>query len=121
MEIIGASIVLSALIISLFQKSYHLKPRVSFATAVVFGKTEDSETVQFSTNLMTDETSGQWDEKLTKLYELREKRLKFQNQRMVDLQEEVLRNARKAKEEIEAGGGQVSGVTSLDREKSKRV
>lgn len=95
--IVAVGIVLAAVIYAASKSRYHVKPRVAFAQAAVVGKTEDSETVQFTATLFEDETPGQWDEKMTKLYELREKRLKFQNERMMALQEE----AKKAHAELQ--------------------
>lgn len=66
----------------------HIKPRKSFAQVAIIGRTEEGETVQLTVTLFDDETPGVWDQKLNTAYELREKRLKFQNERMLALHAE---------------------------------
>ncbi len=103
MLVIGLAIIVASLIISLSKARYHVKPRLAFAQAAVVGKTEDSETVQLTTTLFEDETADEWNDKLDKLYGLREKRLKQQNERMIELQAEAKRSFEETKAKRESG------------------
>jgi hypothetical protein len=49
------------------------------------GRTEADEHMDFAVSLFEDESEGVWDEKLSRAFELREKRLAFQNKRVIDL------------------------------------
>ncbi len=103
MLVLAAAIVLAAIIHSVSKSRYHVKPRLAFAQAAVVGKTEDSETVQLTTTLFEDETVEEWDEKMDKLYDLREKRLKHQNERMIEIQAEAKRVWEEEKLKRESG------------------
>jgi len=68
---------------------YHVKPRPLFAQITIVGKTEDVETMQLTASLFQDEDEAIWNTKLKKLFEMRESRLRFQNERMMEIQEEM--------------------------------
>lgn len=90
--ILGLCIVAAAWISSL----KHVKPRMAFAQVTLLGQTEQSETMQLSATLFADEPEGVWQEKIAKVCELRESRLKFQNER-------ILAATKAFKEEQETG------------------
>ena len=87
--VIGLGIILAAVANALIQGRWHLKPKISDYQVTVLGKTEDAETVQISFPLLKGESFDDWKEKLRIGYEIREERLKFQNERMLRLEEEA--------------------------------
>lgn len=89
MLMLPISIAFAAIYYAYSKSKYHVKPRTSFAQVALIGRTEDSETLQITVSLFNDETPFQWDQKLKTIYELREKRLKFQNERIQELQKEI--------------------------------
>lgn len=83
MIIIAALILALALIYNVKSKEkYHLRPRTSWAQVTVIGRTEDSETTQITTTLLADESTDEWNDKINWVYAEREKRLKYQNERI---------------------------------------
>lgn len=66
-----------------------VKPRIAFAQVSVLGTTEQSEQVHLTATLFDDESPAEWQVKLNKLYGIREDRLKFQNERMIEIHEKV--------------------------------
>ncbi len=100
--------VLAALILGLcilagwvYAASKSPKPRPGFAQIAIVGQTEQSETMQLTATLFDDESRDAWDHKLKTLFEMREARLKFQNERIHMITEEV----RKEKEAALAAAG----------------
>ncbi len=91
--LLGAGIVAASWISTRNQ----VKPRMALAQFSLVGRTEDSENVTFTTTLFVDETDGVHQERMDKLYALREKRLAFQNERMQALQAEAKAEYEKAK------------------------
>lgn len=87
--IIGLSIFLSIAYKTHVQEKFNVKPRHAFAQVAVIGRTEDSETMQITATLFHDEDQKTWDAKLNTVFEMRESRLKFQNERLLKLQEEA--------------------------------
>ena len=102
MEFIALGIFLglvgAALVIVAHQRAYSLKPRTSLYQVAVAGQTEQSETVQITCNVFTDETPDQVKAKVEGAYALREARLKFQNERLLAFQKEAQELADQAKE-----------------------
>lgn len=80
------------------QKSFHMKPRLGFAQVTVVGNTENSEQMSLTATLFNDESPEEWKKKMEVIFKLREERLHFQNQRMLELQAESIRLANEAKE-----------------------
>ncbi len=88
---ITAALILGACILAgtWLYASKCVKPRTAFAQVAIIGQTEQSETMQLTATLFADESDLVWDAKLKKLFELREARLKFQNERIQRITEEV--------------------------------
>lgn len=80
-SILGLAILLAALV----QRSYHVKPRMALAQVAIGGITAEGEQISLTTTLFEDETDGVWSERLQKLWDLRESRVKFQNDRNREL------------------------------------
>lgn len=105
----AAVVIAGAIIISaLTRLIYHVRPKKAFAQVVVGGVTDsDGEAFQATLTLFPDETPNQWRKKLLQVYELREWRLKYQNERMLQIQEEAKRQFEEAK-----ACGQIQAVKS---------
>lgn len=83
------SIVFAAIYYAYSKSKYHVKPRTAFASVSLIGRTEDSETLQITISLFNDENQAEWEKKLKTIFEMRETRLRFQNERMLAIQEEA--------------------------------
>lgn len=97
--IIATGIVLAAFVYTKGQERWHVKPRMGKFQVNVVGRTEDAETMTISYTLFGDETAEQHNEKIQKAFELREARLKFQNERMLELQAKHKEGLEKARDE----------------------
>lgn len=97
MYIIALAIIVATIINAYSKSTYHVKPRLAFAQVTVLGQTENSETMQITATLWKDETAAQHNATVTHLCEIREARLAFQNQRMVDLQAQVQKDVEDSK------------------------
>lgn len=87
--ILGLCIIAASVYKTRTSEKFNVKPRHAFAQVAVIGRTEDSETMQITATLFHDEDVSSWDAKLKTVYELRESRLKFQNERLLKMQEEA--------------------------------
>lgn len=117
--ILGAAVILATYLSNKFKEKYNVKPRIALAQFTVLGKTEESEQVHISGTIFMDESHEEVKSKLDTLYKIREARLQYQNERMIEIQEKIRTEARAEKERIEAEGGAVSNVSSLDRKVKK--
>lgn len=106
--ILSAAIVFSVLYDAHVKKAYNVKPRIALASVSVAGKTEDSESMQMTATLFTDESSSDWQAKLDTLFKIRENRLEYQNQRIIEL----TRTAQERKEEAEKALAEVGAKVS---------
>ncbi len=105
MILIAATILALAIAYSVKSKeSYHLKPRVSFCSVQVLGNTEQSETMSFTAQLFEDEAPEQWEKKINWMLEAREKRLKFQNERLLEIQAEQEAKRKEAESALKEAG-----------------
>jgi hypothetical protein len=88
------------LLASLTKLLYHVRPKKSFAQINLAGITDqDGEQMHLTATLFDDETVDQWQQKILKLCELREWRLKMQNARMLKVHEDARKNFEAAKQE----------------------
>lgn len=95
----------------------HLKQRPGFAQVTLLGQTEQSETMQFTATLFADETTEAWRKKIKTICELREERLQYQNQRIIDATKAAMtekEEMEKKKAELEAAGVKVSGLSKVN-------
>lgn len=102
--ILGAFLLLAVIYDANLKKKYNVKPRIAFASVSVAGRTEDSETMQMTATLFQDETAAECQAKLDRLFEMRETRLKFQNERLIKLQEEVQKSKDEAEKKLKDAG-----------------
>lgn len=86
------------------QKSFHVKPRAALMQVTVAGSTEESEQMHMVLTLFTDESPEEQSAKLRAAFELREIRLKFQNERMIALREAAILAGKEAQEEADRLG-----------------
>lgn len=100
--LLSASVIALAIVLSALSKLlYHVRPKIGFAQVSIGGNTDsDGEAFQATITLFHDENPVIWRNKLLQAYELKEWRLKMQNERMLEVQEE----AKKAFEEAKAQG-----------------
>lgn len=63
------------------------RARLLFSQVHIQGKTEQDEVMDFTISLFEDETADLWEQKLNTAFGLREKRLKFQNDRVLAIME----------------------------------
>ncbi len=113
--IIALAIGLAVVFYTKSLRQYNVKPRIALAQFTVLGKTEESEQVHIATTIFKDESHEEVKAKLDAMYKIREDRMQYQNERMIELQDQIRKDAIKEKERIESEGGHVSDVTSLDR------
>ena len=100
MEIIQASIYLSVAIVlaALTRLFYHVRPKAGFAQVTIGGHTaSDGEAFQATVTLFKDECQSSWRNKLLAVYELKEWRLKYQNDRMQALEDQAKKDFEEAK------------------------
>lgn len=109
--VLGLLVVVAAGVYAWSLSKYHVRPRLALAQVAVIGKTEDSETVQISTTLFTDEDHETCQKKLDAIYKIREDRLQYQNIRMTELQEQIKRDAEEARKELEEAGATVTTLS----------
>lgn len=65
-----------------------VKRKVSY-TVHVQERTEEAETLDFAVHLFEDETAGKWQEKLNVAFDVAEGRRKFNNERILKMQEDA--------------------------------
>lgn len=115
-------IVLAALILGSFiyasvrfdasvKEKYNIKPRTAFAQVAVIGRTEDAETMQITATLFHDEDSATWQAKLNKVFELREQRLEFQNNRLEHIRKDMELRRTEAEAALKEAGAKVTPIT----------
>lgn len=93
--------VITALLVVMLQEVLKKITKPTKAREVAFlvhvqGRTESNEHMDFAVSLYADESVGAWKEKLGQAFELREWRLKFQNERMLDLERQIAEENEKA-------------------------
>jgi hypothetical protein len=98
--IIALGIVIAAVFSAWFKSRYHMKPKLAFATATIVGKTEESESMQFTTQLFEDESPLIWKGKINQLLEMREERLGFQNTRIAEIHKQQMQALEEEKAKI---------------------
>ena len=84
--IVGVGLVLAALVYTKGQERWHIKPKVAKYSINVVGRTEESENMSITCTVFGDETEQQITDKLETAYAIREKRLEFQNNRLLAAQ-----------------------------------
>lgn len=85
------------------QASYHVKPRLSLFSVNVAGRTEESEQMSIQFPVFVDESRDEVNAKLQAAFKIREDRLKFQNERILELTKANLEAAKKEEAEKKAG------------------
>ena len=113
--ILAASILgLAILLASLIQRSYHVKPRMAHAQVAIGGITAEGEQISLTATLFEDETTGIWQERLQTLWDLRESRVKFQNDRARELFQKSMEDHKaldpELKEKLEKMGVKLQAV-----------
>lgn len=109
--ILGGFIYASVRYDASIKEKYNVKPRHAFAQVAVIGRTEDAETMQITATLFHDEDSATWKAKLNKVFEIREERLKFQNERLVELQKESEERRKEAELALKEAGLKVTPIS----------
>ena len=97
--ILGAGLIIAAIVYVKGQEKFHLKARPGKYSVSVSGRTEDSETMTIVCTIFADDTEEQVKEKIEGAFDLRERRLEFQNNRMLALQEAHKAGLEKARDE----------------------
>lgn len=98
-SIIALGIILAAVIYTKGQERWHIKPKIGKYQVNVVGKTEEAESVTISLTIFPDDSPQTVKEKLQGAFDIREERLGFQNQRMLDLQAEHKKGLERARDE----------------------
>lgn len=97
--ILGVGLIIAALIYVKGQEKFHLKARPGKYSVSIAGRTEDSETMTIVCTIFQDDTEEQIKEKIEGAFAMREARLSFQNQRLLDLQAAHKAGLEKARDE----------------------
>lgn len=84
--ILGVGLIIAAIVYVKGQEKFHLKARPGKYSVSISGRTEDSETMTIVCTIFQDDTAEQVQEKIDGAFAMRESRLSFQNQRLIDLQ-----------------------------------
>lgn len=119
MILLPISIAFAAIYYAYSKSKYHVKPRALFAQVALIGRTEDSETLQITVSLFQDETQAVWDDKLKKVFEMRESRLKFQNERMLEIAAEAKLKFKEIEEtrlEAHAANNKTDNVVAMKKD-----
>jgi len=97
--IIGFSLIISQLL----KLSHSIKPKRALAQLTVAGPTErGEETMQLTATIFEDDSIEQIDSKIKEICSIRERRVQFCNERMINItgdREEILNEAKKVVEE----------------------
>jgi hypothetical protein len=84
--VVGAAIVLAAFVYTKGQERWHVKPRLSKYSINIMGRTEESENMSITLPVFVDETDEEVSKRLESAFLIREKRLEFQNNRLLEAQ-----------------------------------
>lgn len=84
--VVGAAIVLAAVVYTKGQERWHVKPRLSKYSINIMGRTEESENMSITLPVFVDEPEEETTAKLEHAFKIREKRLEFQNNRLLEAQ-----------------------------------
>ena len=97
--ILGVCLIVAAILYVKGQEKFHLKARPGKYSVSINGRTEEAEQMTIVCTIFDDDTEDKIKEKIEGAFALRESRLSFQNQRLLDLQAEHKAGLERARDE----------------------